>query len=57
MNKQNKKIAQQKRAEERKKAEKNAAETLAWRFSGHFSGGTCRMYGTGDLGRSFFSVS
>lgn len=24
---------------------------------GHFSGGTCRMYGIGDLGRSFFSVS
>ena len=38
-------------------AEKNAAETLAWRFSGHFSGGTCRLHGTGDLGRSFFSVS
>ena len=28
----------------------------AW-FPGHFSGGTCRMYGIGDLGRSFFSVS
>ena len=41
----------------KKAEEKNAAEALACRFSGHFSGGTCRMYGTGDLGRSFFSVS
>ena len=39
---------------EKKQKKKNAGEALACRFSGHFSGGTCRMYGTGDLGRSFF---
>ena len=43
--------------EGKEKSRKNAAEALACRFSGHFSGGTCRMYGTGDLGGSFFSVS